>query len=248
MTTNKRNASDISTQSTAAEKLKISTRRAVVASSQYAKDEDVTSFELDEYQPSDSGDEAEPNTCRRSDRTTNDPKQRLLDDQVSFIILTRDNNKPSPYGAASTETRPLPWPAVSKLYNAKFGTSVGSAAMEKRARKHRVDWMAACPGYPRDIIYAKNVLIAVPRGATKAPKPTVPCQNQAVGHVAEMISPEDDSDEDDESEDKVTEPSAKVLRFEVARLESECRPLYVGGWIPPDSVREAADINNYIQP
>jgi hypothetical protein len=245
MTTNKRKASGVSTQSSTAKKLKAGIGRGVVATSHGADHGDATNVDLDQYLPSDS--EGETSTCHRSDQISSDPKQRLLDEQVSFIILTRDNNKPSPYGAASTETKPLPWPAVSKLYNAKFGTSVGSAAMEKRARKHRGTWIAARPGYPRDITYAKNVLIAVPREGMNVPKPTVPCQNKAAGHVAEMIRPEDGSDEDDESEANVTEPSVKGLKFRVARLESSYRSLQVGGWIPPDSVREAADINNYIQ-
>jgi hypothetical protein len=258
MTTNKRQVNGIAAQSAATKKLKGNAGGGVVAITHYGEHKAGTSGTLDEYVPRDSGDEQEPCTQGRPTRASGDLKQRLLDEQVSFIILTRDNNKPSPYGATSTETRPLSWPAVSKLYNAKFGMNVGSAAMEKRARKHRGAWMAARPSYPRHIVYAQNVRAAVPGEMievqkpavpreTKVPKLTVPREMKAVRHIAEMISHQDDSDENDESDAEVTEPIPEVLESDIG-LESTYRSLHVGGWVPPDTVRRAADINNYIKP
>jgi hypothetical protein len=82
-------------------------------------------------------------------------KEGLAEEQVSFIILTRDNNKPDTYGQHSSTTAPLPWPAVAEAYNKAFRIGekpIGSAAMEKRARQHREEWMAARPDYPRNIV------------------------------------------------------------------------------------------------
>ncbi|KAF1914763.1 hypothetical protein BDU57DRAFT_501422 [Ampelomyces quisqualis] len=110
-----------------------------------------------------------PNTCSEAHhagssylapRTTHvHDKQNLADEQISFIIFTRDNNKPDPYGQQSSTNRPLPWPAVAQAYNKVFRANqhpIGSAAMEKRARTHREAWMAARPDYPRKIIYSKK--------------------------------------------------------------------------------------------
>ncbi|KAH7071586.1 hypothetical protein FB567DRAFT_455342 [Paraphoma chrysanthemicola] len=100
-------------------------------------------------------------------------KQILLDSQVSFIVQTRDNCKPDPYGTHSTTHGPLPWPVVAKLYSQKFRIgmpAVGGAAMEKRARQHRQKWMEARPEYPREILYAtkaKTEKLAKARGNGK---------------------------------------------------------------------------------
>ncbi|KAF2034039.1 hypothetical protein EK21DRAFT_57206 [Setomelanomma holmii] len=107
-------------------------------------------------------------------------KRRLLDDQVTFIILTRNNNKPDPYGSRSSTHGPLPWPAVAKLYNEAFCVDVGGAAMEKRARQRREAWVAARPAYPRKIVYAEKVKVikekAKPKEKKVKPVVEVTCQ------------------------------------------------------------------------
>ncbi|EMD94680.1 hypothetical protein COCC4DRAFT_64398 [Bipolaris maydis ATCC 48331] len=83
-------------------------------------------------------------------------KQQHLEEQVHFIIITRDNNKPNAYGTASTAHGPLTWAAVAKAYNEKYNVSVTAAAMEKRVRQHRALWLSNHPNYPTTIVYAKK--------------------------------------------------------------------------------------------
>lgn len=83
-------------------------------------------------------------------------RQRLLDDQVSFLIETRDNNKPHLYGPRSSTDGPLNWEDVAKLYNAKFNTQIRAAAVRKRVLFHREAWLAQHPGYPTDIVYTSE--------------------------------------------------------------------------------------------
>lgn len=155
-------------------------------------------------------------------------KEDVAEKQVSFIIATRDNNKPDPYGQNSITNAPLPWPAVAEAYNKVFRIGqkpVGSAAMEKRARQHREQWMEARPDYPRNIVYAKKAAAfkaqvsrevgakSAPRVVGTARKAYVQGQNIAVRSNAES--------------DVLTKPA----RPGVERLTR------VAGWIPPDAVR-----------
>jgi hypothetical protein len=163
--------------------------------------------------------------CRAPD-ISQDAKQR--DEQISFIIITRDNNKPDPYGSLSTEYRPLPWPAVAKLYNARFGTNISMAAMEKRARKHREVWLAAHPNYPQVIQYADKV---------KCPKVNISRQKQ-IKQVVTGTSQENTV--------KGNEQGLYIIDYDLdAPIHSRLTTLRVGGWVPPDAVREQADLNNY---
>jgi hypothetical protein len=124
----------------------------------------------DEYQPDDYEEEHDhedammidapesthigaPHTIAHMDR---EAKQYRSDEQVGFIILTRDNNKPDAYGTVSETHGPLPWPGVAKAYNEKYKLCVGPAAMEKRARQHRGAWMVKHPTYPTSIVYTKK--------------------------------------------------------------------------------------------
>jgi hypothetical protein len=124
----------------------------------------------DDYQPSSPESRNDENEANIRYVSTNDlrrthramksaekhSKQRYLDDQVSFIIITRDNNKPDAYGTKSTTHAPLTWSAVAEAYNKKYGVSVTAAAMEKRVRHHRAEWLKKHPNYPTEIVYAKK--------------------------------------------------------------------------------------------
>ncbi|EUC40101.1 hypothetical protein COCMIDRAFT_109647 [Bipolaris oryzae ATCC 44560] len=83
-------------------------------------------------------------------------KRQLLDEQVHFIIITRDNNKPDAYGTVSTTHGPMTWAAVAEAYNKKYNVLITPAAMEKRVRQHRASWLANHPNYPTAIAYAKK--------------------------------------------------------------------------------------------
>jgi hypothetical protein len=165
---------------------------------------------------------------RRAPAISRDVKQRLLDEQISFIIITRDNNKPDPYGSLSTEYRPLPWPAVAKLYNARFGVNIGMAAMEKRARTHREAWLAAHLDYPRVIRYADKAK----------------CSKENISRQKKMKQVEKGNGQENTPKGNVKDLNIIDYDFH-APTHSKLTTLRVGGWVPPDAVREQADLNNY---
>jgi hypothetical protein len=156
-------------------------------------------------------------------------KEGLAEEQVSFIILTRDNNKPDTYGQHSSTTAPLPWPAVAEAYNKAFRIGekpIGSAAMEKRARQHREEWMAARPDYPRNIVYAKKVKEPkekVQRGAKEQLVPLV----VDTGHKAHIYNRNVADQSTDDGETMTDHGNAHTAE----------RRTRVGGFIPPDIVR-----------
>ncbi|KAF2277195.1 uncharacterized protein EI97DRAFT_457903 [Westerdykella ornata] len=83
-------------------------------------------------------------------------------DEIEFIIHTRDNNLPNPFGPRSSTTGPLPWEEVARRYNAHFGktakTLVRWPACEKRYRVNIEEYRLRRPDYPArsDIIYASK--------------------------------------------------------------------------------------------
>ena len=178
----------------------------------------------DAYQPSSNveikqelmdGDHSDiaPPMHRRSHRamspSSKAAKQRLLNEQVDFIIRTRDNFEADPNSTTSMTHGPLPWPAVAKLYNEKYGLSLTPAAMEKRARQHRSVWLAEHPAHPRQIVYAKKIKV-------------LPRVRRAKSDV----------------EKKKPRGKTDVVQKKYAR---------VTGWLPPDDVRNQADLSNYTQ-
>ncbi|XP_014553392.1 hypothetical protein COCVIDRAFT_29429 [Bipolaris victoriae FI3] len=125
-------------------------------------------------------------------------KQQILDEQVHFIIITRDNNKPDAYGTASTTNGPLTWGAVATAYNEKYNVSVTAAAMEKRVRQHRTSWLAKHPNYPTTIVYAeKDKFQQTPCPETSATERRYGNTHElldkqaACGHIAGYLPPDD---------------------------------------------------------
>lgn len=197
----------------------------------------------EDYQPSafesehDQGEAANSGTSMEHTRLTHrkmtnaekEAKQRRLEGQVGFIILTRDNNKPNAYGMCSVTHAPLPWSAVARAYNEKYGVSVTPAAMEKRVRQHRTDWMAKHPAYPVKIVYAhKTRKSQAPRSKANVAK--------APAHRARNIV------ETDVHSNRGTDRHQKCVEA-IGYLDSSDR---IAGWLPPDHVRNQADIRNYI--
>lgn len=150
--------------------LEATERAALTHHSSISHATDTVDDSADEYQPDDYEEEHDhedammidapesthigaPHTIAHMDR---EAKQYRSDEQVGFIILTRDNNKPDAYGTVSETHGPLPWPGVAKAYNEKYKLCVGPAAMEKRARQHRGAWMVKHPTYPTSIVYTKK--------------------------------------------------------------------------------------------
>jgi hypothetical protein len=152
-------------------------------------------------------------------------KQDLLDEQVSFIIITRDNNKPAPYGRESSESGPLSWPAVAQAYNKVFRVGrpdIGSAAMEKRARQHREAWAAERPHYPRAIDYMGKIPVVKPISQPKS-------KETQVQHATYISATGPIHKKQDKSRCKTTV-------FDKSDWMTE-RSSRVSGWVPPDEVR-----------
>lgn len=156
-------------------------------------------------------------------------KQDLAEEQISFIIFTRDNNKPDPYGQYSSTHRPLPWPAVAQAYNKVFRVdqhAIGSAAMEKRARTHREAWMAVRPEYPRNIVYAKKD--AAPKSKSSRREKVEQVERITSTKKADTIGAAREIDHIATEVDT----TARQLLNHVAE-----RSTRVAGWVPPDYIR-----------
>jgi hypothetical protein len=228
MTTLKRKATDMSdatdVQNSLGKKAKANGGAAFAAQAMSILDNAGDS--PDEYEPeqADGTDDEVPGSPQRRHKAKPvaalDEKQRLLDQQVAFIILTRDNNLPNPYGPQSTAAGTLSWPKVADAYNEKFGVNVGSAAMEKRARQHRDAWMEARPDYPRTIVYAQKV---------KAAKPKVAREQVRVSDYA-MEAPKAGPAKHDKP---VAHSKPDIIDF-----DAEDKPMSrLGGWLPLDDFR-----------
>ncbi|KAI4959850.1 hypothetical protein J4E86_003575 [Alternaria arbusti] len=206
-----------------------------------------TDDSVDEYQPGqkeseqDHADETTLVTLKNAHRVTQramltmerEGKQRHADEQVGFIIIKRDNNKPDAYGESSETYGPLPWPGVAEAYNKKYDMSVGPAAMEKRARQHRPAWLAKHPGYPLKIMYAKKPKTqAIRRSKVAALHAQAPCV-QAYTSNQKVRGP--------------TEVShADRPQMRVDKREGSVSNERIAGWMPPDAIRNRADVHNYI--
>ncbi|RYO71436.1 hypothetical protein AA0113_g2215 [Alternaria arborescens] len=222
--------------------LEATQRAALTHHSNISHATDTVDDSADEYQPDDYEEEHDhedammidapesthigaPHTIAHMDR---EAKQYRSDEQVGFIILTRDNNKPDAYGTVSETHGPLPWPGVAKAYNEKYKLCVGPAAMEKRARQHRGAWIAKHPTYPTSIVYTKKAKKSQDRrvdGLVVKPgeshTPAEPFEGHIFNHrVGDYILDSDD--------------------------EEDCK-MNVGGWVPPDIVRnQVADLSSYL--
>jgi hypothetical protein len=187
------------------------------------------------YAPSDE-DMDSPEPHGTSPEPPSDPKQRLLAEQVSFIIRTRDNNTPDPYGKQSHAYGPLPWPAVADAYNQAFRAGqppLGGSAMEKRARHHRAAWTAARPDYPRRIVYsAKPTVPVATRPRVPMGTPVAPVAWPPQGHLSS-------------SQAQAHELGAVKRAYEnlVGRAAmafgQDSRASRVAGYVPPDEARNA---------
>ncbi|KAE8840964.1 hypothetical protein CFE70_004325 [Pyrenophora teres f. teres 0-1] len=197
---------------------------------------DAADDSADDYQESDNGSEYEqmeemeietpadlqrppPRPMPEKDK---DSLRRKREEQVGFIILTSDNNKPDPYGTVSETNGPLPWSAVAKAYNERYGKSIAWAAMEKRVRQGRAVWMEKHPRYPSKIFYSQKVKEHYPEAVVAFARSGGTIGNRKqnhnfleLGNLQDGVVPND--------------PYNDCIR----------------GWIPPDHIRNLADLHNY---
>lgn len=203
---------------------------------------DIADDSAHDYQESDTGskddDQAEQmeidipvDSRRRAHRSMPECDKNSLkherEEQVGFIILTRDNNKPDAYGTVSETYGPLPWSAVAKAYNERYGKNISSAAMEKRARQGRAAWMEKHPTYSSEIVYSKqakgskfqhpNALLAVPR------------PGGAHGNMEQNHNP----------------LATDNLQNGAGPNDTHSSNSCIAGWLPPGHIRSLADLNNY---
>ncbi|KAL1800246.1 hypothetical protein ACET3X_000588 [Alternaria dauci] len=208
---------------------------------------DVADDSADEYQPDDHEVEDDQEDASMMDtpkithtgasHTMNnmdkEAKQRHSDEQVGFIIMTRDNNQPDAYGATSETHGPLSWPTVAKAYNEKYKLSVGPAAMEKRARQHRSAWMEKHPTYPTSIVYTKKSKPS--QGRHSAILVVKPHNHRVQGGTG------------DEEIRSTGDVGADELQTAADPFEDYIPDHRIGGWMPPDDIRnETADLDTYL--
>ncbi|KAI5380394.1 hypothetical protein J4E82_000971 [Alternaria postmessia] len=212
--------------------LEATERAALTHHSSISHATDTVDDSADEYQPDDYEEEHDhedammidapesthigaPHTIAHMDR---EAKQYRSDEQVGFIILTRDNNKPDAYGTVSETHGPLPWPGVAKAYNEKYKLCVGPAAMEKRARQHRGAWMFIRRRAKTSQGRRVDGLVVKPG---ESQTPAEPFEGHIFNHrVGDYMLDSDD--------------------------EEDCK-MNVGGWVPPDIVRnQVADLSSYL--
>ncbi|PVH99948.1 hypothetical protein DM02DRAFT_655911 [Periconia macrospinosa] len=81
------------------------------------------------------------------------------EEQVEWLIITRDNNRPDPYGTQSTTSGPLTWNTVADLYRQRYGGTkvITQQAVSKRYLKHRNKFLQNHPNYPKSIEYTNNI-------------------------------------------------------------------------------------------
>ncbi|EDU43491.1 hypothetical protein PtrSN002B_003141 [Pyrenophora tritici-repentis] len=197
---------------------------------------DAADDSADDYQESDDGskykqiEEMEIDIPVHSQRSAPRPMpvkdkdllKREREEQAGFIILIRDNNKPDPYGTVSETHGPLPWSAIAKAYNERYGKSIASAAMEKRVRQGRAVWMEKHLTYPSKIIYSKKVKERYPEAVVAFAQSDGILGNPKQNHNFLR---------------------ANDLQDGVGSNDSYND--WIGGWIPPDHVRNLADLHNY---
>ena len=222
--------------------LEATERAALTHHSSISHATDTVDDSADEYQPDDYEEEHDHEDAMMIDAPESthigalhtiahmdrEAKQYRSDEQVGFIILTRDNNKPDAYGTVSETHGPLPWPGVAKAYNEKYKLCVGPAAMEKRARQHRGAWMVKHPTYPTSIVYTKKAKTSQGRrvdGLVVKPGESQTPAEPFEGHIFNHRVGDYMLDSDDEEDCKMN----------------------VGGWVPPDIVRnQVADLSSYL--
>jgi hypothetical protein len=154
-----------------------------------------------------------------------------LKDELEFVIHTRDNNKPNPWGTHSTTYGPLSHSEVASLYNIKYGKKVGATAVGKRYLSGYKQYCDAHPEYPRKIHYAEK-----PEGWIKPKEKSVKPTRRL---RADRSRDEDDDSEDSDEQTSPTRKSAKETRA--------YNKYGYGALKPPASVTEAADMDKYFE-
>ncbi|PVH99949.1 hypothetical protein DM02DRAFT_628954 [Periconia macrospinosa] len=85
----------------------------------------------------------------------NPPPVRNMEEQFAWLMFTRDNNKPDPYGTSSTEQARLSLSTVATLYVQRYGGTASQQAISKRLHNENNlrKFYEAYPDYPRNITY-----------------------------------------------------------------------------------------------
>lgn len=203
---------------------------------------DVADDSADDYQESDVGskddDQVESmeidtpvDSRRRAHRSMpecdKDSLKREREEQVGFVILTRDNNKPDAYGTVSETRGPLPWSVVAIAYNERYGKNIASAAMEKRARQGRAVWMEKHTTYPSEIIYSKQA---------KEPK---------VQHSKAVLAVLRPGGAHGNLVQNHNLPATNRLQDGAGTRYTHSSNRCIAGWLPPDHIRNLDTLNNY---
>jgi hypothetical protein len=197
-------------------------------------------------------------------------------EQIGWCILTRDNNKPDPYGARSTEYGKIPYSEIRVRYHQRYGKWISAQMIQKNCT-NKV-WHANNPSYPKEIEYAiKPVTKKVKKSA--APRAESSGQNsediatmrQRMEKIKALLShahdEEDKDEEDKDEEDKNEEDKNEEDKNEEDKNEEDKEelsssksvwgndwqgPLHPGWnnpdiYCPPRATVKAADMINYFK-
>ncbi|KAH8728134.1 hypothetical protein GQ44DRAFT_724665 [Phaeosphaeriaceae sp. PMI808] len=171
-------------------------------------------------------------------------RERLNEDQVSFIILTRDNYVPVPNGehSHSRTCGKTIWDEVTRLYNKKYGLSVVMQTTQKRYKDHIKAWLAKHPEHPPEIVYTKELNSKDPISLVK--------EAMQINRVKQTDQRDKGNEDGDDVHGGYTgmnkADDAHDTGHDFAKSELVLTSLRVGGWVPPDIIRNQADINNYM--
>jgi len=128
-----------------------------------------SNYSNDSWRP---GIKSKPNfEMRKLTKTAIMNRSQRQAEEVEFVIFTRDNNLPDPYGTHSTAFRKHSWKDVATLYNTRFKNReedwIQLAAMEKRYRENIQKFRELHPEYPTKITYSEKPKAVIPKRGKK---------------------------------------------------------------------------------
>lgn len=174
-------------------------------------------------------------------------KNALRDEELEFIIHTRDNNKPNLYGSHSQTTGKLAYPEVARLYNEKYGRKVGPAAVEKRYRTNLLKYYAAHPDYPQKINYAAKTAMVRPKLPAREGQVTekLKVQSNALRKIRSSQQPEIQSNHNLNTQAQATQVNSKDDALtKVCGKKKKKRHI---SWRPAEGLVETTSLEEYVE-
>lgn len=95
------------------------------------------------------------------------PPKKDPEEQFAWLMITRDNVKPDPYGNTSTTKGRLSFQEVANLYSQRYGGTASQQAISKRLKNSNNlrKFHQAHPNYPKNISYNTPAVVSNKRKA-----------------------------------------------------------------------------------